>query len=86
MVRLLERPRTLFETEHAVHILEELKDMRLGLIGLLLLDEAPVVIPNVKDIPDLSVAQAYQRSSLRFLGGSHSQSFQLTPQTNWSNG
>jgi HEAT repeat protein len=68
MVRLLERPRTLLETEHAVHILEELKDTRLEVIGLRLLDEAPVVIPNVKDIPDLSVAQANQRSSLRYLG------------------
>jgi HEAT repeat protein len=68
MVRLLERPRALLETEHAVHILEELKDARLEAIGLRLLDEAPVVIPNVKDIPNLSVAQAFQRSSLRFLG------------------
>ena len=68
MLRLLERPRALFETEHAVHILEELKDARLATVGLHLLDHAPLVIPNIKDIPDLSAAEAYQRSRVRSVG------------------
>ena len=41
MIRLLERPRGLFETQHAIHILEELKDARLATVGLHLLDHAP---------------------------------------------
>jgi HEAT repeat protein len=68
MIRLLERPRALFETEHAIHILEELKDARLAVVGLRFLDQAPFVIPSVEGIPDLSAAEAYQRSSVRFLG------------------
>lgn len=68
MVKFLERPRVLFETEHAVHILEELKDARLAAVGLRLLDHAPVVIPNIEGIADLSVAEAYQRSGVRSLG------------------
>src|SRR5262249_16591395 len=67
MVRLLETPRTMVETDHAVQILEELKDPRLAEVGLRLLDQAPVVIPNVDGMV-LSQAEAYHRSSVRSRG------------------
>src|SRR5205085_11854260 len=62
MIKFLERPRGLFETERAVHILEELKDARLATVGLRLLDDAPLVMPDIKGIPDPSAAEAYHRS------------------------
>jgi HEAT repeat protein len=68
MVRLLQTPRTLFETEHAVHILEDLKDARLSAIALHLLDNAPFILPNVEKLPNSPMAEAYHRSSIRFLG------------------
>ncbi|MGA2231912.1 MAG: HEAT repeat domain-containing protein [Tepidisphaeraceae bacterium] len=68
MVLLLQTPQNLFDTEHAVHILEELRDERLPAIGLRLLDEAPLTIPQVGPNFDQSKVEAHQRSSVRFLG------------------
>jgi hypothetical protein len=68
MVRLLETPRGLFDTQHAIHILEELKDARVAVIGLRLLDHGPVILPNIEGIPDRTQAEAYHRSNVRFLG------------------
>jgi len=68
MVRLLETPRNQFEIQHAIQILEELKDARVAGIGLRLLDEAPVILPQVEGIVDRAQAEAFQRSSVRFQG------------------
>jgi HEAT repeat protein len=68
MVRFLETPRNLFEMEHAIQILEELKDARVAGIGLRLLDEAPVVLPHVEGIVDRAQAEVFQRSGVRFHG------------------
>ena len=68
MVRLLETPRVLFDTQHAIRILEELKDARVAVIGLRLLDQAPVILPHVEGVADRTQAEAYHRSSVRNLG------------------
>ncbi len=68
MVRLLETPRNQFEIQHAIQILEESKDARVAGIGLRLLDEAPVILPQVEGIVDRAQAEAFQRSSVRFQG------------------
>jgi len=68
MVRLLGTPRGLFDTQHAVQILEELKDARVAAIGLRLLDQAPFILPDVEGITDRTQAEAYHRSSMRNLG------------------
>lgn len=68
MVRLLETPRVLFDTQHAIRILEELKDARVAVIGLRLLDQAPVILPHVEGVADRTHAEAYHRSSVRNLG------------------
>ncbi len=68
MVRLLETPRNQFEIQHAIQILEALKDARVARIGLRLLDEAPVILPQVEGIVDRAQAEAFQRSSVRFQG------------------
>ncbi|MFL5245405.1 MAG: HEAT repeat domain-containing protein [Gemmataceae bacterium] len=68
MIRFLEPPRGLFDTQHAVQILEELKDTRVAAIGLRLLDHAPFILPDVEGITDRTQAEAFHRSSVRFLG------------------
>ena len=68
MVRLLETPRALFDTQHAIQILEELKDARVAVIGLRLLDQARVTLPHVEGVVDRTQAEAYHRSSVRNLG------------------
>jgi HEAT repeat protein len=67
MVHLLGTPRTMVETDHAVRILEKLKDARLAVVGLRLLDQAPVIMRRADGI-DLPQAEAYHRSSVRSCG------------------
>jgi HEAT repeat protein len=68
MVKLLEKPLPMFETEKVVRILEQLKDARLAAIGLRLLDDAPYVFPNTKGLPDPSAAEAFHRTGIRSQG------------------
>lgn len=67
IVQLLETPRNHYETEQAIDILEQLKDERLAAIGLRLLDEPSVILPDVEGM-DRPRAEAHQNMWMRYRG------------------
>jgi HEAT repeat protein len=68
IVRLMETPRDYYVIDHAIYILEELKDPRVASIGLWLLDHAQDVPLNIPPTAEIALAIAHQRSFLRMKG------------------